>query len=427
MSTQAQPEVVREGGCPILHGYDPLAESIVRDPSVWMEVARAQAPVFYEPQYGDWVVTRYDDVIRVLSDTDTFSSKNSVPLPDPPEEVADQLPDRRFAFRRNVGSMDPPEHARFRGLIQPAFARKQANLKLDEIRSIINETLERIIGNGHADFATDFCQRIPVRVIAGFLGIPTEDTARVYQWATELLQLFGNPTMDHDELVRLSSRQIEFEKYVESLIAGRRENPLGENDFVTNLLNARSDVGEPRLSDREITSTVIGAIFAGSETSASAMALIIEALLEERHLWDEVVSDPEIVPRVVEEGLRVCNPTRANVRTTTRDVELGGVTIPKDSLVFVHFWSADRDESVFEDAARFDPHRPNANQHVTFGKGPHFCPGASLARAEVTTALQVLAERVPSLRLAAEHSLRLDRNRAIPFVLGGLDVEWDER
>jgi cytochrome P450 len=413
-------------GCPVLDGYDPLDQDTVDDPSEWMATARSEAPVFYVPDHDEWVVTRYADCERILMDPKTFSSKDTIAIQPPPPEVAGDLPNG-FALQTNVGNMDPPEHVRLRQIIQPAFARKQALLKADQIRALTNRTLDGFIDRGRADLLLEYCQPIPVRVMSSILGIPEAEAPQFYAWAVELVQLFGNPMIEHNEYVRLARGQIEFEKRVRTLIDERRKNPGDDNDFITNLLNAKSEGGEPRLSEREIVGTVTGAIFAGSDTSASALGLILHGLLEDRRLWEELLEDRELVEVAIEEGLRVRNPARAPRRTAMRDVEIGGVVIPKGSAVRVHLWSADHDESVFPNPERFAPHRPNAREHITFGRGPHFCPGANLARVEIRAGVETLLDRLPSLRLVAGHKLRAAPNKIVPALIDGLVVEWDER
>jgi cytochrome P450 len=424
--TDVRPRADVRDGCPVLVGYDPLEQETVNDPSPWLTLARSEAPVFYVPEHDEWVVSRYADVVQVLSDPETFSSKDTIEIQPAPPEVAAELP-YGFALETNVGNTDPPGHARLRQLIQPAFARKQALLKADLIKDLANRTLDQIIARGSADLIPDYCHPIPVRVMSSILGIPEEDAPRAYQWAVELIQLFGNPKIDHDEHVRLARGQVAFEAYVTALIEQRRLTPGGQGDFITNLINARAETGAPVLSDREILGTVTGTIFAGSETAASSLALIIHPLLAVRSRWEEVLADRSLVDAAIEEGLRLNPPTRASRRTTTRPVEIGSVQLPGGAAVRVHWWSADRDEAMFKDSGEFDMHRENSREHVTFGRGPHACPGSHLARLEIRIALETLLDRVPSLRLVPGHRLMAALNKTVPSMLSGLVVEWDER
>jgi cytochrome P450 len=170
---------------------------------------------------------------------------------------------------------------------------------------------------------------------------------------------------------------------------------------------------------------VVGTIFAASDTAATAIGHAVHSLLAERALWERVRDNRALTEAVVEETLRLRDPSRAARRTATRDCEIGGVPIPAGSAVYVHLWSAGHDEDVFEDPESFVIGRPNVRQHLTFGLGPHVCPGAPLARLEMRVALECLLDRLPSLRLVEGHELRYARSRAIPSLLSGLVVAWD--
>jgi cytochrome P450 len=390
-----------------------------------MEFARHEAPVFFVPEHNDWVVTRYEDCLRVLSDTESFSNRDFGPLP-PPPEVADELP-HGYAMAINVGRLDPPEHARLRRLIQPAFSRRPAQAQAGRIAAVTHAILDDIIDRGRADLITDYCQLIPGRVMATVLGFPESDAPKLFGWAAELKQLFGNWQLPAEENIRLARGQIEFEKYVQALVDDRRANPGDDADFVTRLILATTDEGAPRLSDREILSTVTGAIFAGSETPSNALGELLYLLLAERSRWEAVAGDRSLLDKAIDEGLRVRGPARCLRRTAIREVRIGDVTIPAGADVLVHVWSASRDESVFESPGQFDLSRGNMRDHLGFGRGPHFCPGAPLARMEISIAVQTLMDRVPSVRLEPGQVLRCARNEVAPVVLSGLGVSWDER
>jgi cytochrome P450 len=412
-------------GHPTITGYDPLAQGIVDDPGPWMEFARREAPVFFVPEHNDWVVTRYEDCLRVLIDTESFSNRDFGPLP-PPPEVADELP-HGYAMAINVGRLDPPEHARLRRLIQPAFSRRPAEAKTDTIRAITQRLVGSIIDRGRADLVTDYCQLIPGRVMAGVLGFHESDAPKLFDWAVELKQLFGNWQLPAEEHIRLARGQIEFERYVQALVDDRRANPGDESDFVTRLITATTDEGAPRLSDREILSTVTGAIFAGSETPANAMAELLYVLLADRSRWQAIADDRSLLEKAIDECLRVRGPARSLRRTAIREIQIGDVTIPAGADVLVHVWSASRDESIFDSPGEFDLSRSNMRDHLGFGRGPHFCPGAPLALLEISVAVQALMDRMPSVRLEPGQVLHCARNEVAPVVLGGLGVTWDER
>ena len=187
---------------------------------------------------------------------------------------------------------------------------------------------------------------------------------------------------------------------------------------------ATSEDGSPSLTVDEVVRLVVNIISAGFETSASLIAATMYHVLLDPDLWESVKRDPEVVPAVVEEGLRFANPVRGLPRETTRDTVLAGVEIPQGSRVIVSIASAARDETVFESAEQFDPARGDAGEHLGFGRWTHFCLGAPLARMEGRIAIECLAERLPGLRLAAGESLQDRGSNRIASVVNALRVEW---
>jgi hypothetical protein len=155
------------------------------------------------------------------------------------------------------------------------------------------------------------------------------------------------------------------------------------------------------------------------------MAHVLHTLLGARELWEQALAEPDLIPNITEETLRLRPPVRSVNRITTTEADLGGVTIPADAVVHLPFLSAGRDETVFADPDRFDPRRANARQHHTFGKWTHFCLGAPLARLELRIGVQTIAERIPSLRLAPDCRLNHFASVGIPVLIDGLKVEWD--
>lgn len=413
-------------GCPVLIDYDPVDPNVMDDMATWMSVARAGAPIFYIPRIDEWVATRISDCERILGDPETFSNRNTVQLPDPPPQVADELP-RGFAMRETFGGQDPPEHSRLRRRIQPAFARRQALGKAGLIRGITDRLLDDIIDRGTADFATEWCGQIPSRVMSHILGFPEADAKQTHRWAVDLVRLFASSHLGDGERLTLARGQVAFERYVEAIVADRRANPRDEDDFITNLLIAPADETGAPLSDREVVVVVLNAIFAGSDTSASALSAILHQLLQDRRQWEALVACRSGLDLVIEEGLRLRGPVFGTVRTATREVDVGGVTLPEGAIIRVHVWSANHDDKRFEDPLRFDPQRSNVRQHLAFGRGAHTCPGQHLARLEIKVALETLLDRLPSLRLVPGHKLQIPPHMIQEVVVGGLVVEWDDR
>jgi cytochrome P450 len=183
-------------------------------------------------------------------------------------------------------------------------------------------------------------------------------------------------------------------------VQARRAAP--GDDFISALITATTAEGDPALTYEEVVGVLNSMMVAGVETTAIFIPTLVRELLARPGLRQQVVADPSILPAVVDEGLRLWPPARGVRRTTTREVELGGVRIPAGSDVFVLYVSANFDETMFPDPGRLDPGRRNAERHLSFGKGVHFCIGAPLAKAEAVQAVAALFERIGDLRLAGD-------------------------
>jgi cytochrome P450 len=357
-----------------------------------------------------------------------FSSRISgAPTMPVPEEMRDELPDG-WPMHPNLASVDPPEHTRVRKLVQPSFTTKAAARRIPQIEAIAHGLIDAFIGAGRIDLGTEYTRQIPVNVIAPIWGVPPEDGFKLYGWAHQAMLMVINPSLTPEFVLELARHQAEFDKYVRGVIAERRANPRGDGDLLSELIAAtdKDTSGSARLTDAELMALVVGVIAAGTETTATAMAHAIHSLLSDRALWEQGLANADLLENIVEETLRARPPVRSINRITNHETTLAGVTLPAEAIVHMPFLSAGRDEAVFgEDVDTFDPHRRNAKQHISFGKWTHFCLGAPLARVEIRTGLQVLMQRIPSLRLSAECELNHVASVGVPPLIDGLHVEWD--
>jgi cytochrome P450 len=417
--------------CPHLDGFDPLLPEQVFDPGFWTARARSECPVFYMPKYGEWVVTRFEDCLAVLNDNKTFSSAHSL-AGSPPSELTGELP-FGYAFRHSMGNFDPPEHDRLRKISRRFLSHSKARGMEEQIRALCHATIDEFADSGQADLILAFGRKIPIRVITTLLKLPEQDAPRLYQWALDLLQLFGDPLMPAEARTRLALGQAEFHQYLQAAMAERERSPLGDDDFMTSLLQARpaggadADAGSrgSQLSDLEVLGTIATMIFGGADTSATLIAHLVHSLLSDRSNWEELLENRELIEATVEESMRQRSPARGPRRWTTSEVTIAGVTIPAGQQVWAGIWSANHDEGTFPDADKFDMHRPNIGKHLGWGHGIHYCIGTPLARAEARIAIDCLLDRLPSLRLVPGHQLEYQNSNVIPTLLGGLVVEWD--
>jgi cytochrome P450 len=307
-----------------------------------------------------------------------------------------------------------------RRLANVAFTPRRVAAMEPFVRGLTRRFLEERLSSGRADLVRDLAWDLPALVIFRVLGIPDEDVPRVKAGAeSRLLLMWGRPT--EGEQVRLARGMAAFWRYAETLVASRAERP--RDDFTSDLLLARA--GDlPALNHQEVTQVVYELLFAGHETTTGLIGNALRQLLTERHAWEEICRDPSLIPNAVEEVLRFDSSVVAWRRQTTQAVRIGGVPVPAHADLLLLLGSANRDPAVFEDPDRFDIHRRNAKDHLSFGSGAHFCLGAPLARLEARVVLEELSTRLPSLRLVPGQGLRFQPNTTFRGPLSLL-VEWD--
>jgi cytochrome P450 len=409
------------GGMDLADRFDPFAASyLARCYGVFFQ-ARHHAPVFYSPRYGAWVVSRYDDVKRLLSDPSVCSSRNTLrPVRPFTPEVQQILQEGNFRAGRVLVNSDPPDHVRMRSLLRGAFTPRRLVDLEPVIRRVVHEHVDAFERDGRADIVRQLTYGVPAVVILLLLGVPEEDVPRVKSWAGNwALLMFGDPAPD--EQVRLAHDLVSFWRYCQDLVDRRTEAP--GDDLVSDLVRAGA-ADDAEVTPREIASAVFALLLAGHESTTSLLGNGLRQLLARPPLWEELRRDPSLIPGAVEEVLRFDSPVIGWRRTTTRPVEVAGETIPADSTLLLLLGAANRDEAQFPGSECFDIHREDAAHHLAFGFGIHFCLGAALARLEAKVVLEVLTERLPNLRLAPDQDLEFVPNTLLRSPRRLL-LEWD--
>jgi len=405
----------------VSEAYDPFHEPLLDDPYPFFERARLEAPVFHAPEIDHWVISRYDDVKAVLLDIDTFSASNTIaPITPLSDEAAATLRDGGWRQSPALGNNDPPDHARFRRNVQRAFTPRRVAELEPFISSTVEACVARIASRGHADLMAEVFYDLPALVILELLGIP-EDGVPIVREAGDnrIAFVWGRPTPD--EQVRLASAMVRFWHYLRGLIDERLADP--RDDLTSSLLAVRAgDDGVFTLD--EIASVLFAFLTAGHETTSSLIGNAARRLLEQRGIWEQLCVDPSLIPGAVEEVLRFDGPVVSWRRQAKRDVEIAGVAIPTGAQLLLLLGSANRDDTVFDNADRLDICRGNATAHLSFGHGIHFCLGAALARLEARVVFETLTTRLPSLRLVAGQRIRFVPNTSFRGPLA-LEAEWD--
>jgi len=401
--------------------FDPFHDPYLADPYPFFAEAQTATPVFYSPLLDYWVVTRYHDIRQVFQTPQLFSAVNALAPIQPICPAAEQiLTQGGFRPVQTLTNNDPPAHTRVRRLANVAFTPRRVAAMESFIREVTVRFVTDRLASGRADLIRDLAWELPALVIFRVLGIPDDDVARVKAGAeSRLLFMWGRPT--EAEQTQLARSMAAFWRYAEALVADRASEP--RDDFTSDLLIAR-DRDAPALTQPEVTTIVYGLLLAGHETTTGLLGNSFRQLLTERHAWDEICLDPTLIPNAIEEVLRLDSSVITWRRKTTQAVEIGGVSIPAGANLLLLLGAANRDPAVFDNPNRFDIHRANSKDHLSFGHGAHFCLGAPLGRLEARVVLEEVSARLPQLHLVPGQTLRFQPNTSFRGPLSLL-VEWE--
>jgi cytochrome P450 len=327
---------------------------------------------------GYRVFAGYRDVIGILRDPASFGQEG-IPYP-------------------NFHVLDPPDHTRLRKLVAKPFTQRAANRQESHITEIVDDLIDEVAGCGRMDLMTDFALRLPARVAASMLAVPIEDSDRWNRWLWDIGRFRGKTWYSHacgqEDQDAATAAATDSAEYFRGLIE-RRHLTRG-SDIVSGLLDARE--GDDRLTDEEILFSLVLLLGGSLHTTASQIGNTVRALFEHPRAMADVVADPGLVGRTVDEALRFDGALQAEYRVARRDSEVGGVPVGAGTAVIVVNAAANRDPSVFPDPDVFDIRRENSGMHLTFGSGIHRCLGAQLARMELVIALTLLTRRLRGLR-----------------------------
>jgi cytochrome P450 len=374
------------------HLLDP---EVLADPYPLYRRLRSESPVHWDPYLHAWIVTRYEDVITVLSrfsaartPTPAFFEALGAPEVSPIAEV----------MHKQMLFLDGPAQTRVRKLAAPAFLPGRVRALHGHIQEIATRLIDDVVarGTGRMDLLADFAEPLPAIVTVELLGVPVEDHVRLKEWSVTFAQMLGNFQHNPDRLADVHRAVEHLRGYFQSAIREQRKRP--RDGLIHVLMTSEAD-GD-RLTDEEIVANCIVTMVGGLETTTNLIGNGVLTLLRNPDQMNRLRADVDLMPAAVEELLRYESPSQHTARLAPDDVVLGGKQIRKRQAVIAVMAAGNRDPERFPDPDRLDFDRPN-NQHLAFGWGPHFCFGAPLARVEGQIAFASLLHRFPVLEMTS--------------------------
>lgn len=370
------------------HGY-PHAE--------WT-LLRREAPVYWYERpnvHPFWAITKHADLIEVSRQPDLF---NALPAErrllfivkmDPGERQLEE------PVLHQLLNMNPPVHGAYRSVVNRRFTPRAIEQLRHQIEEVTATVLDDAVADYECDFVTRISSRLPLAVICEMFGIPRADWDLMFRLSNEMIGP-EDPEYSHNTSIAdtIERARMEFFQYFSTLVDDRRKTP--RDDLATALSQGHVN-GEP-IPPFELLSYFALLIVAGNETTRNAITGGLHALIDHPAQWDELRSNPTLVPTVVDEMVRWVSPVIQFTRIATRDTVLRGQKIREGDVLALFYPSANRDEEVFADPFKFDIHR-NPNPHVAFGIGEHYCLGANLARMELQIMFRQLVERLDAAEM----------------------------
>jgi cytochrome P450 len=345
-------------------------------------ILRERCPVTYSDRHGGfWVVSSYETIIKILRQPETFISGDGILIPELP-----------FPLRGIPTESDAPLHADYRAVFMPFLTPGAVASYEPVVRQRTTALLDSFIGDGRADFLAQFAKRLPGQVVAGFFGLDPDDGERCYEWINTLF----TPPDDAGEAVGEAVQQLLV--FVSEALSRARSTP--GDDLISAIVTHKNSAGIP-YSDEECIGLLFTAIGGALETTVSALASTVLLLDRFPSARAELIADPTLAGRAVEEVLRLESPVHCPGRTVAQNVVIDEVQFRQGDKVLLLFGSGNYDEDKFSEPEQFNLHRPH-NPHLAFGHGVHRCIGAPLAQLEMRVALEEILRRIPDFRVTGQ-------------------------
>jgi len=373
--------------------YHLLDPEVLANPYPLYHRLRTEAPVHWDPFLHAWVVTRYQDVVRVLHD---FSADRT-PTPEQLERMnLSAISPIAAVMVKQMLFLDAPAHTRLRSLASSAFTPARVRVLRSHIQHIADALIDAAMAakSGQMDIIAEFAEPLPAIVTAEMLGVPIKDHRQLKDWTAVFAEMLGNFQHNPDHVPKVLRALEEMLEYFRERVRELREHP--REGLINSLLTA--EMNGDRLSEEEVIANSIVTMVGGQETTTNLIGNGLLTLLRYPAEMQRLRDDPELIPSAVEELLRYESPSQHTARLARTDVELGGRKIRKRDAVIAVMGAANRDPERFPNPDRLDVARTD-NRHLAFGWAAHFCFGAALARIEGQVSFSTILRRMPELAL----------------------------
>lgn len=394
--------------------YNPFDPEIIESPWEFFAALRREAPLYELPNKAYYLISRYEDVMKAVMDTETFSSNLvAILLQDSAEDAphffnlvnrdntTDPNPDT-LQSADALAIADPPVHTRQRRVSNRAFTPRKVATMEGDISLLARQLIEPILAQGHSNWMQDVAIPLPMTIIVRLLGLPTEDIPQLKIWSDHSIALL-NGINTTEEFMEHGLQAAEMIEYLAKQYDLARANP--REDVISHLA-MESEQNSDSLSRNEVVSILTQLLTAGNETTTSLIGSAVMLMLQTPGLQEQLRAHPEKIETFVEEVLRIESPFHGHFRLVKKDTEIGGQPLPAGSRVMLLWSSANRDEQAFPCTDSLDLNRAKPRAHLSFGYGIHHCIGAALARSEVRITLETLLARTRQISLSAENDFR---------------------
>lgn len=376
----------------------------LNNPYPFFKSARKKFPIFWDERSKYWVITKYDHVKMVLSDELTYSAESErVSYSAFSQEALKVLEPINFVELFGLSTTENPQHDKVKKIIMPIFI-DFVNKLGPTIESVVIDDVQSLNTKNSVDILKDLFYELPAKIIFNILGIPEEDIQEIKKWSESRLFLTWG---DKEEQVYHANNILKYWNYCEHLLRSKLVHP--KNDLPSKLLEYYK---REEISFHEIQLLCYGLIFSGHTTTTVFLAESLKILLQTDQ-WKQILDNKIPFANTVDELLRLCPSAFTRRRKALKNIHIDGFFIPKDAVLLLVIGSANRDEEVFENPDNLLWNRFNANRHLTFGNGFHYCIGSKLVKNEYICVMNVLAQHYPNLKLSQINKYDYKKNISI--------------